>query len=41
MFASHPVTLITSRVELCLVRSQKCLLNGLLVYVDPINQIIA
>lgn len=41
IFPSHPVPLNTSRAELCVVCSQKCLLNELLVYVDPINQIIA
>lgn len=41
MFPPHPAPLIPWRAELCVVCSQKCLLNELLVSVDPINQIIA
>lgn len=41
VFSPRPVPLIASRAKLCVVCSQKCLLNKLLVYVDPINQIIA
>lgn len=41
MLPPHPASLIPRRAELCVVCSQKCLLNELLVSVDPINQIIA